>query len=85
MRDAKFGKYTKQVNKITSANLKKLRRLAGYRSASEFARTHKIPVQTYINHESGKRGIDVARGIIYTRFLKVDFSELLIGVERYEK
>jgi DNA-binding XRE family transcriptional regulator len=67
----------KEVNKAVAANLKQLRKAAGYRSASAFARTHNIPQQSYLNHESGKRGLDLATLLYYAELLNVSHIEIL--------
>lgn len=75
-------KYNKQkVNACVAANLKRLRRERDYKSASKFAQTHQLAVQTYLNHESGKRALTLANMLEYAYLLQVHYAHLLHGVE----
>lgn len=64
-----------------AANLKRLRKAAGYKSASQFAKVHGLKVQTYLNHESGKRGLTTANLFEHALLLRVHYAHLLHGVE----
>jgi DNA-binding XRE family transcriptional regulator len=68
-----------KINKELATRLKTARKLLGYRSASAFATANDIPVQTYLNHESGKRGISIAIALEYCAILGINFNWLVTG------
>jgi len=68
-----------KINKELALRLKTARKILGFRSASAFAMANKIPVQTYLNHESGKRGISIPIALEYCAFLGISFHWLVTG------
>jgi transcriptional regulator with XRE-family HTH domain len=78
---ADLAKIEKIVSTNVAKNIKKLRRLRGYKSASAFARDNDIPIQTYLNWESGKRGTSIGVIIFLSKLLCVNYSEIIGGYE----
>lgn len=68
-----------KINKDVAIRLKTARKILGYRSASAFAKAHNIAVQTYLNHESGKRGISISIALEYCNMLGISFHWLVTG------
>jgi len=68
-----------KINKELATRLKTARKILGYRSASAFAMANNIPVQTYLNHESGKRGISIPIALEYCTVLGISFHWLVTG------
>lgn len=68
-----------KINVALAARLKTARRILGFRSASAFALENNIPVQTYLNHESGKRGISIPIALEYCAILGISFNWLVTG------
>ncbi len=68
-----------KINQDLAMRLKTARRILGYRSASAFAIANSFPVQTYLNHESGKRGISIALALEYCAILGISFNWLVTG------
>lgn len=73
---------TKKINKTIGGNLKRLRKAAGYRSGKQFAEANDIAVQTYLNHESGKRGISLSSLFSYTSLLNCSVDKIISGNDR---
>jgi DNA-binding XRE family transcriptional regulator len=69
-----------KINKELAMRLKTARKILGYRSASAFAIANDIPVQTYLNHESGKRGISIPIALEYCTVLGIAFNWLVTGL-----
>jgi DNA-binding XRE family transcriptional regulator len=68
-----------KINNELAMRLKTARRILGYRSASAFAAANSFSVQTYLNHESGKRGISIAIALEYCAILGISFNWLVTG------
>ena len=63
-----------------SHNRLRLARIAaGFSSAAEFARAHRLSEETYRSHEGGRRGLTVAAAKQYGRLLGVSQAWLLTG------
>jgi len=74
---------SQMIDNQLSARLKKVRKLAGYRSGRAFALANDIAVTTYLNHESGKRGMSIAVALRYCQLLRASFSWLVTGEGSY--
>jgi len=61
--------------------LKQTRMKRGYRSGRAFALSHHIAVNTYLNHENGKRALSLAVVKHYAQLLEVSYIWLLTGEE----
>ena len=62
-----------------SERLKKARRDAGFRAATDAAKALGIPYSTYAGHENGSRQFETDDAIIYARKFKVPIEYLLTG------
>ena len=60
--------------------LRQARKEAGYTSAAEFARAHRLSEETYRSHEKGRRGLTVSAAKQYGRILGVSQAWLLTGM-----
>ena len=69
-----------EITQQISALLKKQRIGQGYKSARAFASKFNIPVSTYSQHETGKRGINMDILAQYCKLLRVDLLSLLQDV-----
>ena len=67
---------TKQV-----ATLLKKERSEKFKSARAFARKHSIPISTYSQHETGKRGVNLDILAYYCKCLNIGFLSLLERLE----
>lgn len=67
----------KLFKKMVADNLKLIRKSCGYKCASEFAAEKKISIQTYLNHESGKRGMSIFIIIYYACLLDVEYTSII--------
>lgn len=65
-------------NSTPGDRLKQAREAAGFDHASEAARALRIPVPTYLAHESGERGIQ-RQAERYAAFFRVSLDWLLTG------
>lgn len=68
-----------KVNMLLAQRLKLARKGLGYRSARAFALQHGIPIQTYLNHESGKRGLSIPVALHYCSLMNLSFNWLITG------
>lgn len=59
--------------------LKKARRDAGYRTATDAAKSLGIPYPTYAAHENGSRQYEADEAVVYARKFKVPIEWLLTG------
>jgi hypothetical protein len=73
------------IKKRVAKNLRILRNKAGYKSASKFAEAHQMPVQTYLNHEAAKRGIQAPMLWYYAGLLRVCVSEFFMEKEENDR
>ena len=66
-------------DKAMAARLRQARELAGYKTATDAARSLRIAQQTYLSHEAAQNGFarSAAR---YAGFFRVDLKWLLTGV-----
>lgn len=71
------AKLKKQIVKHAATNLKKIRRTCGYKSASQFAADKGVHVQTYLNYESGKRGMSLPIILYLAYLLNVDYMAII--------
>ncbi len=72
-------KKNEELNALLAQRLKLARRSLGYRSARAFALAHDIPIQTYLNHESGKRGLSIPVALHYCALMHISFNWLVTG------
>lgn len=73
---------SEQIKKQIAANLKQLRKAAGYRSGKQFAEANDIAVQTYLNHESGKRGMSISALFSYASLLNCGVDKIISGNDK---
>ena len=64
---------------IRADRLRKARKAAGFRSASEAARSLGVSPSTYIHHENGTRDFDETAATLYARRYHVDLAWLMLG------
>ena len=67
------------IDSLLCARLKQARISKDYRSGRAFALTHKIAVNTYLNHENGKRALSLEVVKRYAKLLKISYIWLLTG------
>lgn len=60
--------------------LKAARQKSGFKSARNFANDYNIAESTYIQHESGKRTMNLSNIIKYSNILKINTTWLLTGI-----
>lgn len=62
-----------------SVRLRHERIMAGYETATDFAKAHNFNLNTYIHHETGRRGLKPEVAMVYARALNLPASFLLYG------
>ena len=67
------------IDRKLCLRLKQTRITQGYRSGRAFALTHNIAVNTYLNHENGKRTLSLGVVKRYAKLLNVSYIWLLTG------
>jgi len=67
------------IDKQLCLRLKQARKKRRYRSARAFALKHHMAVNTYLNHESGKRAISIDKLQFYADALQVPLAWLAFG------
>ena len=67
------------IDEDLCARLKQTRIKQGYRSGRAFAMVHDIAVNTYLNHENGKRTLSLDVVKRYATLLNVSYIWLLTG------
>lgn len=66
-----------QLNRLAAKNLKRIRKEKGCLSASKFATEHGIKIQTYLNWESGKRGMSIGVICYLAKLLNVSYLDVI--------
>lgn len=67
------------IDEKTCLRLKQARKKRGYRSGRAFALQQRMPVNTYLNHENGKRAISIERLRCYAAAFNVPLTWLISG------
>ena len=67
------------ADKEMAARLRRARELAGFKTATEAARSLRIAQQTYLSHEAAQNGF-TRSAAKYAGFYRVDLKWLLTGV-----
>ena len=69
----------KTIDSLLRQRLRFARRERQFKSASAFAHKHHIPVNTYLNHESGRRSMKPSTITQYALLLKISLAWLISG------
>ena len=67
----------KENNQNIAHQLKKARKEAGYKSASEFAKQKGLSLSTYRHHENGTRGMSIELIKHYAELLNISVASLV--------
>lgn len=68
-----------EIKKEMGERLKQARENAGYAIPQDFCTKHDLPLEAYLQHESGERGIKASNAQQYCKLLKITLDWLIIG------
>lgn len=68
-----------QIKKEMGARLQDARVKAGFATAETFCEKFNIPLEHFLDHESGKVGIKASEAIKYCRLLSIPINWLILG------
>ena len=68
-----------EIKKEMGGRLKQAREKAGYPAPQDFCEKNNLPVDIYLQHENGERGIKASNAQEYCKLLKVSMDWLIIG------
>ena len=79
LRSARKHHRSEPIDITICQRLKLARKHRGFRSARAFALKQRIPVNTYLNHEGGKRRVNITILKDYAKILDIHFTWLATG------
>lgn len=68
-----------EIKREMGSRLKQAREKAGFSIPQEFCTKHNLPVEIYLQHENGERGIKASNAQEYCKLLQVSMDWLIIG------
>lgn len=69
------------IKKEMGQRLKKAREDAGYLTPEEFCSKNNLPLELYLQHEKGTKGIKASNAKQYCKLLSISLDMLIIGEE----
>ena len=72
-----------EIKKEMGLRLKKAREDAGYLTPQEFCTKNNLPLELYLQHENGSKGIKASNAQQYCKLLNISLDWLIIGEELF--